>query len=80
LPTLWQTEPDFTPSLPSVNWQSKPLAGLTTMAIIKRQLRRISQDKQPQTNDSPLWSLLVDQFRTKKHTKRYRNTLGITHD
>ncbi|AZG72872.1 NADH:flavin oxidoreductase/NADH oxidase family protein [Shewanella livingstonensis] len=80
LPTLWQNQPDFTPSLPSVNWQSKPLAGLATMAIIKRQLRRMSQGQTPQTNDSPVWSLIVDQFNTKQRTKRYRNTLGITRD
>ncbi|PKG78001.1 2,4-dienoyl-CoA reductase [Shewanella sp. Actino-trap-3] len=78
LANKWRTQPEFIPSIPMVNWQSKPLAGLATMAIIKRQLRRISQGKPPQTNDSPLWSLVVDQFRTKQRTKSYRHALGIT--
>ncbi|WP_372943368.1 NADH:flavin oxidoreductase/NADH oxidase family protein [Shewanella sp.] len=79
LVNIWQTQPDFTPELPRVDWQSKPLAGLATMAIIKRQLRRMSQGQVPQTDDSPVWSLLVDQFKTKQRTKRYRKMLGITH-
>ncbi len=79
LVNIWQTQPDFTPELPRVDWQSKPLAGLATMVIIKRQLRRMSQGQVPQTDDSPVWSLLVDQFKTKQRTKRYRKMLGITH-
>ena len=78
LTNLWESQPDFTPQLPRVDWQSKPLAGLATMAIIKRQLRRMSQGHAPQTDDSPAWSLLVDQFKTKQRTRRYRKLLGIT--
>ncbi|GGB51342.1 NADH:flavin oxidoreductase/NADH oxidase family protein [Shewanella inventionis] len=80
LANLWQTQPDFSPTLPRVDWQNKTLAGLATMAIIKRQLRRMSQGATPQTNDSALWSLVVDQFKTKQRTKRYRHQLGITND
>lgn len=78
LANKWQIQPEFVPSIPTVNWQSKPLAGLATMAVIKRQLRRISQGKQPHTNDSPLWSLLIDQYKTKQRTKRYRHIVGLS--
>ena len=78
LPNIWQTQAEFAPAIPNVNWQSKPLAGLATMAIIKRQLRRMSKGQLPQTNDSPLWSLVLDQINIKKRTQRYRKNLGIT--
>lgn len=80
LANIWRSKPEFTPAMPTVNWQSKPLAGLATMAVIKRQLRRISQGKHPQINDSPIWSLLVDQFNTRQRTKRYRYGLGLSND
>jgi hypothetical protein len=48
------------------------------MAVIKRQLRRVSQGKSPHTNDSPLWSLLIDQYKTKQRTKRYRHIVGLS--
>ncbi|GGP47071.1 2,4-dienoyl-CoA reductase [Shewanella algicola] len=79
LASLWQTQPEYSPQLPRVDWQNKTLAGLATMAMVKRQLRRMSQGQAPQTNDSPLWCLVVDQFNTKQRTKRYRHQLGITH-
>lgn len=68
----WQTSPDAIGVIPKVQWQDKTLAGLATMAIIKRQLRRMSKNKAPKLNSSPLWSLIADQIRATKLTKRYR--------
>jgi hypothetical protein len=42
------------------------------MAMIKRQLRRIGAGKQTKPSLSPLWSLVIDQMRSAKLTKRYR--------
>ncbi|MBG9995558.1 NADH:flavin oxidoreductase/NADH oxidase family protein [Pseudoalteromonas sp. NZS127_1] len=73
LPNKWQNEPLQLAVLPSVTWQDKTLAGLATMALVKRQIRRIGQGKSVKTNASPIFTLISDQLRSVKLTKRYRN-------
>lgn len=68
----WQQNGEVKGFIPKVTWKDKTLAGLATMAIIKRQLRRMSKGKTPKQNDSALWSLISDQFNAAKLTKRYR--------
>lgn len=68
----WQQNEEVKGFIPKVTWKDKTLAGLATMAIIKRQLRRMSKGKTPKQNDSALWSLISDQFNAAKLTKRYR--------
>ncbi len=72
LVNLWREDTSTQGIIPKVTWQDKTLAGLATMAIIKRQLRRMSKGQQPSYTDSPLWSLVLDQVRLAKLTKRYR--------
>ncbi|MEN8638019.1 NADH:flavin oxidoreductase/NADH oxidase family protein [Pseudoalteromonas distincta] len=69
----WQNEPLQLAVLPSVTWQDKTLAGLATMALVKRQIRRVGQGKPVKTNASPIFTLISDQLRSVKLTKRYRN-------
>lgn len=73
LPNKWQNEPLQLAVLPSVTWQDKTLAGLATMALVKRQIRRLGQGKPVKTNASPIFTLISDQLRSVKLTKRYRN-------
>ena len=68
----WQQSPDEVGHIPKVTWKDKTLAGLATMAIIKRQLRRMSKGKTPKHASSPFWSLITDQMNAAKLTKRYR--------
>lgn len=72
LPKQWKTEPKAQARLPIVNWKNKTMGSIATMAITKRQLQRIGKGKQPKLNSSPLFSLIADQVRLKKLTKRYR--------
>lgn len=72
LPAVWQTQPDVVGPTPTVKWQDKTLCSLATMAMVKRNLRRIGQHKPPLPKPSPLLSLLMDQFRAAKLTKRYK--------
>jgi 2,4-dienoyl-CoA reductase-like NADH-dependent reductase (Old Yellow Enzyme family) len=72
LPNLWKTEPKAQATLPIVNWKNKTMGSIATMAITKRQLQRIGKGKLPKLNSSPLLSLISDQVRLKKLTKRYR--------
>ncbi|KAA1150987.1 NADH:flavin oxidoreductase/NADH oxidase family protein [Pseudoalteromonas fuliginea] len=72
LPNKWQNEPLQLAVLPNVTWQDKTLAGLATMALVKRQIRRIGQGKPVKINASPVFTLISDQLRSVKLTKRYR--------
>lgn len=72
LPNVWQKNADVEGVIPVVNWKDKTLSGLATMAIIKRQLRRIGAGLPPKLNASPVCTLIADQFRSAKLTKRYR--------
>ena len=68
----WQENTAVPGVIPKVQWKDKTLAGLATMGIIKRQLRRMAKGKQPKTSNSPLVSLIVDQLNAARLTKRYR--------
>lgn len=72
LPNQWKSHPNAVANLPQVNWKNKTLASVATMAITKRQLQRIGKGKKPKLNSSPVVSLIADQVRLKKLTKRYR--------
>ncbi|ATG79350.1 NADH:flavin oxidoreductase/NADH oxidase family protein [Pseudoalteromonas sp. 1_2015MBL_MicDiv] len=72
LPNKWQNEPLQLAVLPNVTWQDKTLAGLATMAMVKRQICRIGQGKPVKINASPIFTLIGDQLRSVKLTRRYR--------
>ena len=72
LPNQWQKDSNVVGDIPLVSWKDKTLSGLATMAIIKRNLRRVGQKKDPLKRASPFLSLILDQVRKAKLTKRYR--------
>lgn len=72
LPNQWQHDPQKNGIIPRVTWQDKTLSGLANMALVKRQLRLLGDNKQVKLNASPLFSLIYDQFRAARLTKRYR--------
>ena len=72
LPNQWKNNSDAQAQLPNVAWKNKTMASIATMAITKRQLQRIGKGKQPKPSSSAVFSLIADQMRLKKLTKRYR--------
>lgn len=72
LPNKWLVEPELNGSIPHVGWKDKTLSGLATMAIVKRHLRRVGSQKSPKMQLSAIFSLVLDQLRAAKLTKRYR--------
>lgn len=72
LANQWQADRSLEITVPDVNWKSKPLAGLATMAVTKAQLERLASDKAPKPDVSPLLALIMDRLRTSKRAKRYR--------
>lgn len=72
LPNQWAHKPQKVGTIPRVAWKDKTLSALAVMAIIKRNLRRLSENKGPLGKPSPVLTLVMDQMRTGKLTKRYR--------
>ena len=73
LPAKWQARQFTEVPMPEVRWKNRTLAGLATMALVKRQLNRLAAGKAPKARLSPLVSLVADQMKAKKLTKRYRS-------
>ncbi|MFD2164804.1 NADH:flavin oxidoreductase/NADH oxidase family protein [Thalassotalea euphylliae] len=72
LPNKWQQDSSFVGEIPTVTWQDKTLSGLATMAVVKRQLKRVAKGKSPHDSPSPIVSLIKDQVGKALLTKRYR--------
>jgi len=83
LPKLWQQGQDPAPQLPTVQWRNKPLASMALMALVKYQLRRLSNAKAVKLTVAPGWALLCQQWHNLRLSRRYRATLardGASHD
>ena len=78
LPNQWKGNPSAKASLPNVSWKDKTLSAMATMAITKRQLKRMGKGLNPKLNSSPLFSLIQDQIHLKKLTKVYRNRYSVS--
>lgn len=76
LPNDWQRDDQLSAHNPIVRWKDKTISALATMAVIKRQLQRMGDGKEPKTSNSALFSLVSDRLRIKKLTKRYKNYLS----
>ncbi|MEP3275842.1 MAG: NADH:flavin oxidoreductase/NADH oxidase family protein [Stappiaceae bacterium] len=72
LPNNWRAgkTPDI--NLPVVTWKNKRMAGLATMMLAYKQLERLSAGKSPSRGGSPFLTLILNQIKMKKLTKRYR--------
>jgi 2,4-dienoyl-CoA reductase-like NADH-dependent reductase (Old Yellow Enzyme family) len=68
----WEVKQETLGYIPATSWKDKTLSGLANMALVKRQLRRLGKGDSPKVNSSPLITLIIDQVRAAKLTKRYR--------
>ena len=76
LPNDWKSDPTSIANIPKISWKDKALRSIATMAVIKRQLQRMGDGKQPKANASPIFSLIRDRIRLKKLFKRYQKYLA----
>lgn len=76
LPRKWKTNSHAQASIPVINWSDKTMSAMATMAITKRQFKRMGQGKNPKLNAAPLFSLIQDQLYLKKRTAAYRQRYG----
>ncbi len=71
LPRRWQIG-EAPHALPApVKWRDKTLTLLARMALIKRRMHALSRDRTRNVRYSPLWSLLIDRWRTRRTLRRY---------
>lgn len=72
----WRAGRDAQPQLQPIRWRSKPLAALAYMALVKLQLRRMGNSRNPDPQASPLRALVLDQWRTQRRTRQYRRWMA----
>src|SRR5258708_22037180 len=63
LPNAWRRGEDPRSEIAPIGWKSKPLASLAGMAVVKFQLRPLSQGRTPKPGVSPFKALLLNQLR-----------------
>lgn len=68
----WQENSMPNALVPPINLKNKDLAAFATMAVVKRQMRRMGNGKKPLSKPSPLFSLIKEQLRSSRLQKRYR--------
>lgn len=76
LPNAWRKGEDPQPEIAPIRWKSKPLASLAAMAVVKFQLRRLSQGRTSNPGVSAFKALLFSQLRTASLTRKYRRWMA----
>ena len=76
LPRAWRAGRDATPALRPITWKNKALASLGNMAMVKFQLRQLSQAKAPDPQVAPWWALLRQQWADAARTRQYRRRMA----
>ena len=76
LPRAWQAGQVVVPELRPITWKNKALASLGNMAMVKFQLRRLSEAKAPEPGVSPWWALLRQQWTDAIRARQYRRRMA----
>jgi 2,4-dienoyl-CoA reductase-like NADH-dependent reductase (Old Yellow Enzyme family) len=76
LPREWKAGTPSAPALQPITWNSKVLASLAYMAMVKHQLRRMSRGERPNPGVTPLRAFVEQQVDTLLKTRRYRRWIG----
>jgi 2,4-dienoyl-CoA reductase-like NADH-dependent reductase (Old Yellow Enzyme family) len=76
LPRSWQQGKDNAPQLPPITWKNKAMASLANMAVVKFQLGKLSRNKVPDPDVSPLRALVMQQAAMACRARRYRRWVG----
>lgn len=76
LPQAWRAGRDAVPALRPITWKNKALASLGNMAMVKFQLRQLSEAKAPDPQVAPWWALLRQQWADAARTRQYRRRMA----
>lgn len=72
LPARWQAGGDHSTVNQQVGWKDQMMAALARMALVKRRLRALGAGRLSSQSYSAAFTLVVDQLRTRRLTRRYR--------
>jgi len=72
LPKAWREGAERAPVLRAITWKNKVLASVGYMAMVKHQLRRLSQGRRTRPDVAPALALIEQQVDTLLQTRRYR--------
>jgi 2,4-dienoyl-CoA reductase-like NADH-dependent reductase (Old Yellow Enzyme family) len=72
LPRQWQAGAEPRAAMPPVAWRDKALVSLAQMALVRRRLHALAAGGGALSAYSPLFTLVLDQLRGLKLTRRYR--------
>jgi hypothetical protein len=72
LPARWQAGADLGAPIQPIEWRDRALAGLARMALVKRRLRMLGAGRTAPARYSAVLTLILDQLRTRRLTRRYR--------
>lgn len=75
LPKAWLADRSASPLLRAITWKNKVLSSIAYMAMVKYQLRRLSQGKHTRPNVAPALALLMQQLETKVRNWQYRRMM-----
>ncbi|MEP1206371.1 MAG: NADH:flavin oxidoreductase/NADH oxidase family protein [Rhizobiaceae bacterium] len=68
----WKNDKSLEVNIPEVHWKNRRMAGLASMMIAYQQLERLSLGKARRKTVVPILTVIVNQYKTKKRTQRYR--------
>lgn len=74
LPNQWRQNPSAEGTIRVIDWKDKAISSLATMAMVKRQLRRLGKGKSTLPQANPVLTLIMDRIRLKRLTARYLKT------
>jgi len=73
LAKLWQQDKMLAAKIPPIKLKNKVVASLASMAVVKRQMRRLGQGKTSLAKPSALYSLITEQLRSARLQRKYRS-------
>ncbi|MGF6114606.1 2,4-dienoyl-CoA reductase-like NADH-dependent reductase (Old Yellow Enzyme family) [Janthinobacterium lividum] len=76
LPKAWRADQSASPLLRAITWKNKVLSSIGYMAMVKYQLRRLSQGKQTRPNVAPALALTMQQWETAVRNRQYRRRMN----
>ncbi|OEZ93500.1 NADH oxidase [Janthinobacterium sp. HH106] len=76
LPKAWRADQSASPLLRVITWKNKVLSSIGYMAMVKYQLRRLSQGKPTRPNVAPALALAMQQWETAIRNRQYRRRMN----
>ncbi|PCK30363.1 NADH:flavin oxidoreductase/NADH oxidase family protein [Pseudoalteromonas piscicida] len=75
LPNRWKSGDEVVPELRPIKWKNKAFAALANMAVVRYQLKKLSQHSTTNAKVNPLWALLKQQINDACRANYYRRKM-----